>query len=219
MKYLHKIVKHKFFIFLVLIIVIVGCFAIFVVIKNTNTTTQKKNNSGAKNIFGYNFKSYADINGNDTYFEYIDSDRDIQLTIFYVGNSNVARLFIGDHMTMFKSIFEPKRVDYPGQYTKTIECPPEYKPKYFERNISQNTSDNYGGGTNNTKSDSFVYFLGYANSNKVAGACSDDLIAYRHIYGMLNCESLHKIVKVEYFTNITSNSTDEFIDRVSCKGI
>lgn len=125
-------------------------------------------------------------------------------------DNEVARMFIEDHMTMFKSVFEPKRVDYPGQYTKTIECPPEYKPKYFERNSSE-VSDG-----------EFVYFLGYANSNKVAGACSEDLIAYRHVYGMLDCELVHKIVKIEYFTNITSDNTkyiEEFVGKVSCEDI
>ncbi len=209
MKYL-KHSRNRFFLFLG--IAIVGAIILatgLLTISNNNQVTSKNNsiNNNNKIMFGYEFKSHADINGDETYFEYVglsNPSENIQVTVFYVEDSEVARIFIEDHMTMFKSVFEPKRVDYPGQYSKTIECPPEYKPKYFERNIT-------GG--------EFKYFLGYANSNKVAGACSDDLIAYRHVYGMLNCESIHKIVKIEYFAGLDSDSIDKFIDKISCKDI
>ena len=91
---------------------------------------------------------------------------------------------------------------YPGQHSRLIECPEKYKPRYLERKIP---------------SGSLSYFLGFANKNKVAGACSDDLISYKHLYGMLYCKSTQTINEIEYFTLITSNLTDSFVERVSCE--
>ena len=174
---------------------------------NTGSISAEKNNTQAghnvttKNIFGYPFKIVTNW-GKSNYFEYINSDEIIQLKTFPVKSDETAHAFIDNRLSMFQSVFEPKRVSYPGQYSRTIECPEKYKPKYFEHNTSK---------------DSLSYFLGYANSNKVAGACSDDLIVYKHLYGMLYCRSTQTIIEIEYFTNLTSNSTAQFIDRILCQ--
>jgi len=166
-----------------------------------NFSTKTKNKVTTQNIFGYPFKVVTNW-GKSNCYEYINPDEIIQLKTFPVKSNETAHAFIDNRLTMFKSVFEPKRVSYPGQYSRTIECPEKYKPKYFERNTSNNL---------------LSYFLGYANNNKVAGACSDDLIVYKHLYGMLYCRSTQTIIEIEYFTNLTSNSTAQFIERILCQ--
>jgi len=174
---------------------------------NTGSTSAEKNNTQTghnvttQNVFGYPFNVVTNW-GNSKYYEYISSNEIIQLKTFPVKSDETAHTFIANRLSLFKSVFEPKRVSYPGQYSRSIECPEKYKPKYFEGNTSKG---------------SLSYFLGYANSNKVAGACSDDLIAYKHLYGMLYCISTQTIIEIEYFTNLTSNSTAQFIERISCE--
>jgi len=184
-----------------------NCTLILIYFYNIGNTSivkfsiQAENKVTVQNIFGYPFKIITNW-GKSNYYEYINSDEIIQLKTFPVKSDETAHAFIDNRLSMFKSVFEPKRVSYPGQYTRTIECPEKYKPKYFERNTSKY---------------SLSYFLGYANYNKVAGACSDDLIVYKHLYGMLYCRSTQTIIEIEYFTNLTSNSTAQFIDRILCQ--
>lgn len=166
--------------------------------KNITQTTRKVT---TQMIFGYQFNFISNW-GKSKYYEYIRANEIIQLKMYQVKSDETAHFFISNRFSLFKSVFEPKRVSYPGQFSRAIDCPEKYKPKYFEQNKSKG---------------SLGYFLGYANSNKVAGACSDDLIAYKHFYGMLYCTSTQTIIEIEYFTNLDSNSTNQFIDRISCE--
>ena len=186
-----------------------NCTLLLIYFYNTGNTSivkfsiQTENKVTVQNIFGYPFNVVTNW-GKSNYYEYISSNEVIQLKTFPVKSDETAHTFIANRLSLFKSVFEPKRVSYPGQYSRSIECPEKYKPKYFERNTSKG---------------SLFYFLGYANSNKVAGACSDDLIAYKHLYGLLYCKSTQTIIEIEYFTNLTSNSTTQFIESISCQTV
>jgi hypothetical protein len=154
----------------------------------------------SKELFGYSF-NVARPSPNQAYLDYDDGMETVQLKIISNVSQDVAERIIGDRIAMFQSIFQPKRVDYPGQYTKTIECPEQFKPKYFSVN-----------GTDYQ----IKYFLGYANSNKVAGACSDDLIKYRHVYGFMYCSAPKKLAEIEYYSILSINKTDEFMKSLNC---
>ena len=190
--------KYSSSLYLALIVV---CFCITGCTSAVISKTQAVHNITTHEVFGYPFIVSNDW-GKNNYYEYVNKDETILLKTFPAKSERTAHTFIANRLSLFQSVFEPKRVSYPGQYSRSIECPEKYKPKYFESNTSKG---------------SLSYFLGYANSNKIAGACSDDLIAYKHLYGMLYCISTKTIIEIEYFTNLTSNSTAQFIERISCE--
>ena len=106
-----------------------------------------------------------------------------------------------DRLTQFRSVFEARRVDYVGQFSKSIECASEFRPAYFELDIPNGR---------------FAYFEGYASSNKVAGVCAADLVKYRHIYGVAVCHIHNSLLEVEHFTDAARSGIDNFVSRVTC---
>jgi|SaaInl7_200m_RNA_FD_contig_41_455741_length_2453_multi_7_in_0_out_0_3 hypothetical protein len=151
-------------------------------------------------IFGQQFRSFPTF-GSDRFFESKNDAAVIQLKIINVSGDEIAKTFIKNRLILFQSVFEPKRVDYPGQFSRVIECPTEYKPKFFDRNIK----DGY-----------LAYYIGFANKNKVSGACTADLIAYKYFYGFVYCNSKKKIYEVEHFSNLTAKTLETFIESISC---
>ncbi len=190
--------KYSSSLYLALIVV---CFCITGCTSAVISKTQAVHNITTHEVFGYPFIVSNDW-GKNNYYEYVNKDETILLKTFPAKNVRTAHTFIANRLSLFQSVFEPKRVSYPGQHSRLIECPEKYKPRYLERKIP---------------SGSLSYFLGFANKNKVAGACSDDLIFSKHLYGMLYCKSTQTIIEIEYFTPITSNLTDSFVERVSCE--
>ncbi len=190
--------KYSSSLYLALIVV---CFCITGCTSAVISKAQAVHNITTHEVFGYPFIVSNDW-GKNNYYEYVNKDETILLKTFPAKSVRTAHTFIANRLSLFQSVFEPKRVSYPGQHSRLIECPEKYKPRYLERKIP---------------SGSLSYFLGFANKNKVAGACSDDLISSKHLYGMLYCKSTQTIIEIEYFTPITSNLTDSFVERVSCE--
>jgi len=153
----------------------------------------------SQSIFGDTFtKSFN--NSNSDYFEF-NGDNETLRIIKYPITSQTAKDYISMRVALYQSVYEPQRVSYPGQYTRSIECPEKYIPKYHYHASS---------------SESLSYFLGYANINKVAGACSDDLIAYKHLYGLLYCETKNTIFEIDFFTDTASKIDNLLIEKISC---
>jgi len=126
----------------------------------------------------------------------------VQVKEIRARNEAVAMAFIGDRLALFKSVFETKRVDYPGQHSRVIECPAEYKPQFAETN----------------REDYYVaYFMGFANQNKVAGACLPDLIAYRHMYGFVYCKKQAQLFELDHYSNPKLNAPSQFLEALSCE--
>ncbi len=193
-----QLVKYLSSLHLALIVI---CFYITGCASTVKSNTQPTHNLTTQNVFGYPFKVFTNW-GKSNYYEYISSNEIILLKTFPAKSDDTANTFIANRLSLFQSVFEPKRVSYPGQHSRSIECPEKYKPRYLERKTTKG---------------SLSYFLGYANKNKVAGACSDDLISYKHLYGMLYCKSTQTIIEIEYFTPINSNRTNSFVERISCE--
>lgn len=152
-------------------------------------------------IFGESFIATPTIAGGQS-FQVKGSDYYVQLKKIKVSGDESAKLFVKDRLTLFQSVFEPKRVDYPGQYSKVIECPSEFKPKYFNKKIFNGEG---------------FFYQGYANKNKVAGACIPDLIAYRHLYGFVYCPSHNYLYEIEHFSSSQSEKLESFIEGLSCE--
>jgi len=181
---------------IIILIILSGC-------THQEQIPQKISKSVVKNIFDYSF-NVSQSEFNQTYLEHDDGQEIITLKLIQNINSEVANSMISDRTALFESIFEPKRVDYPGQYTHTIICPDKFKPKYSEIN---NTDEQIN------------YFIGYANSNKVAGACSADLIKYNFAYGFLNCPKNNMLVEINYYSILQLNKTQQFIKSINCAEI
>jgi len=154
----------------------------------------------SKYVFGYPFIVHNNW-GKNNFYEYVDPIETIFLRTFAVKSNETAHAFVENQMSLFRSVFDPKRVSYPGQYSRAIECPEKFKPQYMERNQPNGL---------------LYYFLGFANNNKAPGACSDDLISYRHLYGLIYCESQKIVVEINYFSAIDSNLYTRFLRNVSC---
>jgi hypothetical protein len=151
-------------------------------------------------IFGYPFTAYSNF-GINNIFEYQSVGVHSQLTIVKFQSVKDAQIFMEDRLFLFKSVFEARRVDYLGQYSKSIECSKNFKPKYFAVDIPDGR---------------LAYFNGYAGINRVAGVCAADLIKYRHIYGLAICRSPSYIIEIEHFTDVSRKIADDFISRVTC---
>ena len=178
---------------------IIFCLCLTGCATTTNNHTASTDET-SKYVFGYPFV-VSNNWGENNFYEHVDSKETIFLRTFTVKSDKTAHAFIKNHMSLFQSVFDPKRVSYPGQYSRAIECPEKYKPQYMERNKPKEL---------------LFYFLGFANNNKAPGACSDDLISYRHLYGLLYCESQKRIVEIDYFSATDSNLYARFLQNVAC---
>jgi hypothetical protein len=135
-------------------------------------------------------------------FEHNSLESNIRIKLIRASGEEALHAYADDRLAMYRSVFESKRVDYPGQYSKVIECPEKYQPKFM-------VIDN----------EDFLakVFLGYANKNKVSGACVADLISYRHIYGFVYCKSKVTLYEVDHFSATDSNASDRFINSLTCQ--
>jgi hypothetical protein len=177
------------------------------VIEQTNSSLQKESyklegSPTDKIVWGYKFSKNFHKE-NTLFLDYTNHEERIKLDIISNIEEEFVNEIISDKIVMFQSLFEKRRIGYPGQYTRYIECPKEYKPKYYEKNLD------YG---------YLKYFIGFANSNFVAGACSDDLIRYKLVYGFIFCNNSKKIIEIHHFALLNqTNITDSFIKKIDCK--
>ena len=151
-------------------------------------------------IFGYPFTAHSTL-GMGNYFDYQSGATQTQISVIRFSSADEAEIFMEDRLAQFRSVFEPKRVDYPGQYSKAIECSAELKPTYIQKEI-------VGG--------QVAYFDGYAGSNKVAGVCAADLVKYRHLYAIAICAKGNYLLEIEHFTEMSNNDRGDFISRLTC---
>jgi hypothetical protein len=183
-----------------LIKLFIASFTLWPIISNGDVVTPIQDGGDKINLFGYQFVSKSLFAGVKNY-RVVEEKFSIGLKILKTDSESKAESYIGDKLAIFKSIFETRRVDYPGQYSKVIECPQEFKPQFMSRN--------FVGGT-------FSYYVGYANKNKVAGACASDQIFYNHFYGLTYCKNKSMVYEIEGFFNLGGNSLNALIDNISC---
>jgi hypothetical protein len=164
--------------------------------KSINNSIQINNSY----LFGREFTQEKAL-GLNKYFEYSSLNESIRLKSVKYRSDDFARVYIKDRMALFHSVFDVKRVDYPGQYSKTITCPDEFKPKFSEIDLK----DGY-----------LVYYSGFANKNKITGACVADLLEYKYSYGFIFCSSKRELYEFEHYSPLTSNNFDSFRNELVC---
>lgn len=126
----------------------------------------------------------------------------IEVNIIRNTDSGAALEAAGDRLDMFYSVFEPHKPDYPGQFTQYIECPKEFKPIYTETHDGEGWLKSY---------------TGFANSNRVAGACSIDLVAYKYLYGFRYCRETSTLYEINFFAGLEDmQAIPRFISEIKC---
>ncbi len=126
----------------------------------------------------------------------------IDLTVVREVGPHVAEEMILEKIALFESTFVPARTGYPGQHTRQIEYPEKYRPKRFEKDL--------GGGH-------LTWFTGYANANFVHGASSEDLVAFRALYGLLHCPGRRVLVEIDFFAEPGREDTlSRFVADLTC---
>jgi len=151
-------------------------------------------------LFGHKFKQEKSF-GSNKYLEHYSADEFIRLKAVKYKSNDFARIYVGDRMALFYSVFDEKRVDYPGQYSKTISCPEEFKPKLFEiAHVNGFTT----------------YYSGYANKNKTTGACVADLINYKYSYGFIFCPKNRSLIEFEHYSALNSDIFESFRGELIC---
>jgi hypothetical protein len=155
----------------------------------------------AKEIFGYTFIEKQSFGTAKNYY-YEDTNDIVRVKLIQSNSEDKADTYIKDKLALFKSIFEAKRVDYPGQHSKVIECPAEYMPQFSEKLVD-------GG--------KLSYFIGYANKNQVTGICASDLLYYKHFYGFLSCKNTSTVYEIEDFSSLNAGSLNNLINAITCK--
>jgi len=176
----------KFLNRIIVVILLMGMFVTGVELVQANEG--EKQAVPLLNLWNYVFvEKYS--NEDMSYYEYENSGEKIELNVIKGVEKDVADVLISDKVFVFQSLFELKRTGYPGQFTKYIECPEEYKPKFYNEQIE-------GG--------SLKYFIGFSNSNYVGPACSEDLIKYKSLFGLLYCRDTKTMYEIDYFTSLES---------------
>ena len=134
-------------------------------------------------------------------FEHRSLEANIRIKLIRASGKDALQAYADDRLAMYRSVFESKRVDYPGQYSRVIECPEKFQPKFVEIDNEEFNAK---------------IFLGFANKNKVSGACVADLISYRHIYGFVYCKTKVVLYELDHFSTMDSNTGDGFIKSLTC---
>lgn len=191
MKYLSKTLVLWFFVAISL-----GVFS------NAESLNTSNENVKKINLFNHIFNVHSTISAGN-FYDYTDNNgTQIQISLMNFSNLGEANIFMEDRLAQFKSIFQSKRVDYPGQYSKSVECPEEFKPKNFEKKIMDGR---------------IVYFNGYAGMNRVAGVCTEDLVKYKHIYAMVICRKNSFLLEIEHTSALLGMVGENFINEITCE--
>ena len=161
--------------------------------------TEKSENDLPSMFHEYTFKT--DDLPNSKFFEYQHGDERLVIKQKEDVDVDKGMQLVTEQAKLFESIFEPKRVSYPGPTTQNIICPDEFKPKKFEEHVDGK----------------LIYFEGYANSNYVAGACSLDLIKKSMVLALMYCEKTRMFLEINYYVDAFNNSSiEDFAKRLSC---
>jgi hypothetical protein len=178
-------------------------FALFAIFFFIGCTTNNLENENEITFSGFVLKETY-LKNEFSFYNYSDENQKIEIQLISEIKQNIANQIISDKIAMFQSLFEKKRVDYPGQYSQYIECPAEFKPIFEEKEILNGK---------------ISFFRTFSNSNYVSGACSPDLAVYKSIYGLLFCEETQKLYEISYFTNLENEPTNRinsFLGGIKC---
>ncbi len=107
-------------------------------------------------------------------------------------NVDMAQRIVNDKIAVLESQYEIRNAPYPGEVTREVVCPEEFKPV---KNIIDNQH-------------SMANYMLYSTISFTYGVCAKDLIAYKAFFGLFYCEKRNNLVQIELFVPI--NNEKEF---------
>lgn len=147
------------------------------------------------------------LDRNETALQLHHEDEDggvyLSISIARAVEERHARQIVDTKVHLFRTMFSPSTTGYPGHITQEIECPAEYLPEYHEAALD-------GGQVR--------YFIASANANRVAGACSPDLVRHTCWIGHVICEPDLLVHGQACVSPERRDLLDAFMTRVDCNG-
>ncbi len=121
-------------------------------------------------------------------------------------NRKSADILIKDKIVSVQAIYANAFSAYPGEVSNKIVCSDAFKPVYFERTISDT---------------SYRYYFLYSTERFGLGACSEDIVKYRHLLGWIYCPQSQKLYGVKYFMPLHNNfgELEQLFLSFSCSAI
>lgn len=172
-----------------------------VVACGSRDSTPRDQPPASSEIWGLRFTELLS-HENVSLLRHATDEQRVDLTIVREVRPDVAREMILEKLALFESSFVPGRTGYPGQHTRRIEYPERFEPKRFERDLD-------GG--------HLTYFTSYATANFVHGASSEDLAAYRSLYGLLYCADRELLIEIDQFVELDQDDgPSRFVAGIAC---
>lgn len=105
-------------------------------------------------------------------------------------NRKSAGILIQDKIVSVQAIYANAFSAYPGEVSNKIVCNDSFKPVYSER----------------TMGDIFYrYYLLYSTERFGLGACSEDIVRYKHLLGWMYCPQMQRLYSVKYFMPLNND--------------
>ncbi len=105
-------------------------------------------------------------------------------------NRKSADILIKDKIVSVQAIYANAFSAYPGEVSNKIVCNDAFKPVYLERTINDT---------------SYRYYFLYSTERFGLGACSEDIVKYRHLLGWIYCPQTQRLYGVKYFLPLNNN--------------
>lgn len=105
-------------------------------------------------------------------------------------NRKSADILIKDKIASVQAIYANEFSAYPGEVSNKIVCSDAFKPVYSERTINDT---------------SYRYYFLYSTERFGLGACSEDIVKYRHLLGWIYCPQSQKLYGVKYFMPLNNH--------------
>lgn len=99
-------------------------------------------------------------------------------------------ILTGDEMLSINALYANSLSAYPGDVSNKIVCNEKFRPVYREKVIDDI---------------SYRYYLLYATARFGLGACSEDIVEYKHLLGWIYCSQEQKLYSVKYFMPLKNN--------------
>lgn len=101
-----------------------------------------------------------------------------------------SNILIQDEMTSINALYANSLSAYPGDVSNKIVCNEKFRPVYHEEVIDDI---------------SYRYYLLYATARFGLGACSEDIVKYKHLLGWIYCPQGQRLYSVKYFMPLKNN--------------
>lgn len=184
----------KYLIIITMVILISAVLLVYFLNMNSLTSQFSLWGVSTKHIENFTIETKRTKGSDTTEIEAMNKEQTLFVKRITNMSEDSAQKYIKEQSIKLESIFDPARSPYFAILTKTIECPEKFLPAYKE--LSKDKS----------------YYVLFANNRFSYGACTEDLIEYRAINGIVYCKNTGDLYHLEYF--IPNNEYSEILTEV-----